>query len=174
MKLRFEKTMQYTHPVVGKTVLDVGCGPGHYSIRLARNGAGAVTGIDFSEEMIGIAQKKAKENNLNDICSFVVNDVFEYQPEKKFDYTVVMGVMDYIDNPEDMIKRIIELTRLKAFFSFPKAGGVLAWQRKLRYRERCPLYLYTRNELEELFSKFKSHHYLIEKISRDFFVTLTI
>jgi hypothetical protein len=51
-------------------------------------------------------------------------------------------------------------------------GGILAAQRKLRYQKRCPLYMYKEKDLIDLFSKFAPLDYKIEKISRDFFVTL--
>ncbi|WP_246601562.1 class I SAM-dependent methyltransferase [Enterococcus alishanensis] len=44
-------------------VLDLGCGPGIYSQRLAEAGY-QVTGIDFSANSIAYAQKKAAEKNL--------------------------------------------------------------------------------------------------------------
>src|SRR5271157_5467507 len=38
MRLRFEKSIEGCNPIQGKSVLDVGCGPGHYSITLAPRG----------------------------------------------------------------------------------------------------------------------------------------
>jgi hypothetical protein len=59
----------------------------------------------------------------------------------------------------------------KAFFSFPVGGGLLAWQRSLRYKSKCDLYLYTEADVRKLFDKSAAKRYDIEKISRDFFVT---
>jgi len=174
MRIRFEKTIQYTDPVIGKTVLDVGCGPGHYAIELAKKGAEKVTGIDFSDEMINIAREKARSNNVNDKCNFIVKDIFEYNVKEKYNYSVVMGVMDYINNPNFFIFKLISLTTEKIFFSFPASDGILALQRRIRYLNRCPLYMYNEKELNKLFEKFQPHQYKIEKIHRDFFVTLTI
>ena len=39
MKLRTERTLAGCSPIEGATVLDVGCGPGHHSVELARRGA---------------------------------------------------------------------------------------------------------------------------------------
>ena len=44
----------------GKTVLDVGCGTGLYSIRLSEGGAD-VTAVDISLKMIEIARRKAQD-----------------------------------------------------------------------------------------------------------------
>lgn len=46
--------------VQGKTVLDVGCGTGLYSIRLSEGGAD-VTAVDISSKMIDIARHKAQD-----------------------------------------------------------------------------------------------------------------
>src|SRR5215471_5714500 len=59
MRLRFEKSVEGCQPIEGKSVLDVGCGPGHYSITLARRGAGRVVGLDFAGGMIQIAAQHA-------------------------------------------------------------------------------------------------------------------
>jgi SAM-dependent methyltransferase len=60
MKLRFEKTIEYSAPVDGKSILDIGCGPGHYAIALSKSGAKNVVGIDFAPEMIKIAKEKSQ------------------------------------------------------------------------------------------------------------------
>ena len=39
MLVRYQKTIAGCQPVAGRSVIDIGCGPGHYSITLARQGA---------------------------------------------------------------------------------------------------------------------------------------
>lgn len=63
MRLRFELTMQACTPLDQLTVLDVGCGPGHYSLALAKQGA-IVTGIDFAPGMISIANLKSQSREV--------------------------------------------------------------------------------------------------------------
>jgi len=38
IRRRFEMTLEACVEIIGKKVLDVGCGPGHYAISLALNG----------------------------------------------------------------------------------------------------------------------------------------
>lgn len=57
-----ENALIFRHAGVvrGKTVLDVGCGTGLYSIRLSEGGAD-VTAVDISSKMIEIARRKAQD-----------------------------------------------------------------------------------------------------------------
>jgi 2-polyprenyl-3-methyl-5-hydroxy-6-metoxy-1,4-benzoquinol methylase len=173
MKLRFGKSIEGCRPVEGKTVLDVGCGPGHYSITLAQRGAAHVTGIDFADGMLKIAEQHAERAGVGSKCEFKVADFSKFTASQPFDYVIVMGFMDYMADPKQIVQRVISLTRSKAFLSFPSAGGFLAWQRRLRYKKRCDLFLYERAELDRLFSGFPEVEAKIEPIARDFFVTLT-
>jgi 2-polyprenyl-3-methyl-5-hydroxy-6-metoxy-1,4-benzoquinol methylase len=174
MRLRFEKSVEGCQPIEGKSVLDVGCGPGHYSITLARRGAGRVVGLDFAEGMIRIAAQHAKEAGVGDRCRFQSGDFLAYQSPQPFDYVIVMGFMDYMAEPRKIVDKVLSLTASRAFFSFPAAGGVLAWQRKMRYKSRCDLFLYTERQLQELFSSFPKVRASIEPIARDFFVTAEV
>lgn len=47
----------------GQSVLDLGCGPGLYALRLAERGL-SVTGVDFSQNSIDYAVEQARERNL--------------------------------------------------------------------------------------------------------------
>jgi 2-polyprenyl-3-methyl-5-hydroxy-6-metoxy-1,4-benzoquinol methylase len=172
MQLRYLKSLEACSPIAGRTVLDVGCGPGHYGIALARRGATHVTGIDFAEGMIELARRQAKSAGVAGCCEFLAGDFQQFKPREAFDYVVVMGFMDYVAEPEALVRRVLSLARGKALFSFPMSGGFLAWQRQLRYRRRCPLYLYSREDLQRLFAKFEGVTVDIQPIARDFFVTV--
>jgi 2-polyprenyl-3-methyl-5-hydroxy-6-metoxy-1,4-benzoquinol methylase len=170
MKLRYIKTIEGCDPINGKSILDVGCGPGHYGIALAKKGAGYTLGIDFSKEMLEIAKQNAQKEGVADKCRFDYGDFMTYHLTEKFDYSIVMGFMDYIKMPEPVIKKVLVYTKTLAFFSFPADGGILAWQRKLRYKKRCNLYMYNIKQVENLFKGLPCKKVEIEKISRDFLV----
>ncbi len=172
MRLRYMRSVEGCQPVEGKTVLDVGCGPGHYSVTLASRGAGRVLGVDFADSMIKLARQKAQEAGVGNKCQFETADFMAYSFGETFDYSLVMGFMDYVSDPRAVIERVLSLTRSKAFFSFPVDGGILAWQRKLRYKSRCDLFMYRRDEIRGLFATAGSSKFGVEKISRDFFVSV--
>jgi SAM-dependent methyltransferase len=174
MKLRFVKSLEGCQPIEGRTVLDVGCGPGHYSISLAQRGAARVVGLDFAEGMLELARERALGAGVGDRCTFQSGDFLAYGAADPFDYVVVMGFMDYMADPKSVVAKVLSLTRSRALFSFPAAGGILGWQRRIRYRNRCSLYLYKRKQLERLFAQFDGVTVRIEQISRDFFVTAAV
>ena len=174
MRLRFQKTIEGCRPFEGKSVLDIGCGPGHYAVTLARCGMADVWGIDFAPAMIALAGEKAAGAGVGDICHFITNDFMGFHFDRVFDYTILMGFMDYISDPGAVIERALSLTSDRAFFSFPAAEGILAWQRRRRYRHKCDLYMYRRREIPELFRGLNYENIKIEKLSRDYFVTVEI
>ncbi len=174
MKLRFDKTMEGCYPIEGKSVIDIGCGPGHYSVTLAKMGAEYVYGIDFAKGMIDLARKHAEQAGVGNKCKFVLGDFITSSLNNKLDYSIVMGFMDYVEKPGELIERVLSITKSKAFFSFPVDNGFLAWQRKLRYKKRCDLFMYNREQLNNLFSSVSCKEVEIEKVSRDFFVTVLL
>jgi len=169
---RFQKTIEECKPIEGRSVLDIGCGTGRYGVSLAAAGADYVLGVDFAEKMIKLAQRKAIRHNVSDKCKFKVADFANCDFDRKFDYVVAMGFMDYVDAPEAVIMKVRTITAVKAMFSFPASQGLLAWQRKIRYRHKCPLYLYKQDQIRRLFADVDDKKLRIESISRDYYVTL--
>lgn len=172
VRLRFQRVFQQIGPLDGCRVLDIGCGSGTYSVEAVRAGASHVTGIDLSTKMIQLATDRATTSGVRDRCNFKAMDFMDNPPEGKFDFIIAMGVMDYVSDPAAFLARVTERFTKKAFLSFPKSGGILAWQRRWRYRKRCPLYLYSQPEIVKLLTEFPGMGWMIEPVARDWFVTL--
>ena len=173
MKLRFEKTIE-SIPQNAGSVIDIGCGAGHFCISLAKKGIQKIQGIDYSENMIQLAKKHASETNTENQITYSVEDFMKYSPSAKYDYSIVMGFVEYFEKPEIIIKKAIDLTNKKIFISFPEKQGFLAWQRKVRYKSKCFLKLYDRKDIIELMEAVKARNYTIDKLSRDYFVTISL
>jgi SAM-dependent methyltransferase len=171
MRLRYLKSIEGCEPVQNRSVLDIGSGPGHYSVELARRGASRVLGIDFADGMLAIAREAAVRAGVQDRCTFQRMDFLRDEFNESFDYVIAMGFMDYVAQPETAIRKMLGLTRVRAFFSFPLDGGLLAWQRKLRYRARCDLYMYTEDQVRKLFAGTTATRVDVTRIDRDLFVT---
>jgi len=85
-----------------RSILDGGCGTGGHAIPLAKRGY-EVTGVDFSEEMIGVAREKASKNGSN--IDFNLMDLRKLHLNKKFDACISMfTVVGYIVENEDVEK----------------------------------------------------------------------
>jgi tRNA (mo5U34)-methyltransferase len=81
-----------------KTVLDIGCNAGFYSIEMKRRGAARVLGIDFDERYLAQAKFAAETLGLEiDFQKLSVYDVHELG--EKFDVVIFMGVLYHLRHP---------------------------------------------------------------------------
>lgn len=90
----------------GEKVLDIGGGPGRYSLWLAEKGC-EVTLFDLSPGNIAFACGKAQERGLplKTVCGNAMDEAL--YPEEKFDHVLVMGPMYHIFREEDR-RKVIE------------------------------------------------------------------
>ena len=71
----------------GDSVLDLGCGPGLYSARLAERGL-RVTGVDYSRRSIDYAAEFARQNNLN--IHYRYQDYLALEDENQYDAALLI------------------------------------------------------------------------------------
>ncbi|MDY0278834.1 MAG: class I SAM-dependent methyltransferase [Acholeplasma sp.] len=87
-----------------KSILDLGCGTGNHTLRLAERGY-QVSGVDRSEDMLSIARAKSQEKQLS--CEFFQSDIREFRVSKKFDVIIMMfAVLGYHLENEDVLKAL--------------------------------------------------------------------
>lgn len=70
----------------GAQILDLGCGPGFYTHRLAELGFHC-TGVDFSPASVSWARLQAQNANLN--IDYVQQDIRTYWPDRPFDFIMM-------------------------------------------------------------------------------------
>src|SRR3954453_3054532 len=81
--------------LTGKSVLDIGCNGGFYSIEMKRRGASRVLGIDFDEDYLAQARFAAAAAGLDiQLQRLSVYDVARLG--EKFDVVVFMGVLYHL------------------------------------------------------------------------------
>lgn len=106
---RLEKELVFSLMDVkpGKTSLDVGCGTGNYTIELAKRGL-KTTGIDSSEEMLALAEEKARRKGLE--ITFQRADAMNLPfPESSFEMVISTGLLCFLVEPETAL---IEMHRV--------------------------------------------------------------
>lgn len=173
MLLRFKRSLEACAPAEGKTMLDVGCGPGHYCVALAQSGARRVVGVDEAPAMIELARKRAEACGVGNRCEFVCTTWEAFRNPGGFDHAICMGFLEYQAEPGAAVARVLAHTRISAVFSLPDRLGILAWQRRLRYRFKTALHMYTEAEVNTLFSQVPGlADFAVERLERDFFVTV--
>ncbi|MGI6486052.1 MAG: class I SAM-dependent methyltransferase [Tepidanaerobacteraceae bacterium] len=96
-------------PKKGMHVLDVGCGTGNFSLKLARMGL-KVTGIDISDNMLKVAENKARAEGL--IIDFINMDAHDMKFEdNSFDAVISMAVIEFICEPEKTLKEMFRVVK---------------------------------------------------------------
>ena len=175
MRIRFDLAQQYAANPTIKTVLDVGCGSGVYCEALLEKGK-TVTGIDIAEGMLTLAKEKTKRFNNSGKIEYIHDGYLNHRFNQEFDAAILTGFFDYIQNPLDIFKKLeTDITR-EIYMSFPKSGGFLGWQRKIRYSWRkCPLFYYSEKDIQQLLKKMGwENKATITSIKRDFFVRVVL
>lgn len=82
----------------GKTVLDIGCNAGFYSLEMKRRGADRVLGIDTDEHYLAQARYAAEISTLD--VTFRHMSVWEVASlEERFDLVIFMGVLYHLRHP---------------------------------------------------------------------------
>jgi 2-polyprenyl-3-methyl-5-hydroxy-6-metoxy-1,4-benzoquinol methylase len=150
---RYETTMTESGDVRDKSVLDIGCGSGIYSVELARRGARRVLGLDFSEPMLAIARTSAGKFGVADQVEFVRDEFLAHDfGSERFDVSIAMGIFDYLEHPEPFLAKMSKLTRGTLLASFPKFSSVRGTARRLRYRltGRGDVYYYSPERVRQL------------------------
>lgn len=84
--------------LTGKTVLDIGCNAGFYSIEMKRRGADRVVGIDSDERYL--AQARYASGVLGEEIEFRNMSVYDVGSlGEKFDVVIFMGVLYHLRHP---------------------------------------------------------------------------
>jgi 2-polyprenyl-6-hydroxyphenyl methylase/3-demethylubiquinone-9 3-methyltransferase len=93
-------------PLVGKTVLDVGCGGGILTESMARRGA-RVTGIDLSEKALRVAELHLLESKLD--VQYKYSSVEDCVGA--FDVVTCMELLEHVPDPASMVGACARLVR---------------------------------------------------------------
>jgi ubiquinone/menaquinone biosynthesis C-methylase UbiE len=92
----------------GMKVLDIGCATGFISKDIAAivEKNGKVTGIDNTESLI-LSGKESHQNITN--LELIHVDLFDFNPEEKFDLIVSARVLQWLNNPKEALLKMKSL-----------------------------------------------------------------
>ena len=110
----------------GSSLLDVGCGTGHFSRRFSRLGL-SVTGIDPDREVLDFARTQG-----SDIHYMQVNALELPFPDKAFDYTIAVTSLCFIDDPLQVLREMWRVTRHALVLGLLNRHSLLHWKKKGR------------------------------------------
>ncbi|HYC73355.1 TIGR04290 family methyltransferase [Brevundimonas sp.] len=96
------KFARFAHAIpadmTGKSVLDIGCNAGFYSIEMKRRGAGRVLGVDFDDRYLAQARFAAEVEEAD--IEFRKLSVYDLAALKeRFDLVIFMGVLYHLRHP---------------------------------------------------------------------------
>ena len=103
--------------IAGKKILDIGCGTGLLSVKLAKQN-GLVTGVDISPDMLSVATDRAKSLNLP--VTFVEQPMQQITGFSDFDVAVIaIDSLNYVIEEEEVIQTF------RNIYDSLAVGGVL-------------------------------------------------
>lgn len=160
----------------GRSVLDVGTGPGRYPIELLRRGAERSMGIDIAPEMIEIARREATAAGFGDRADWVVAEFLDWRGEnpdgtpQQFDAVIATGYFDYMADPEPQLAKMIRHCKGRVLASFPKRWEARVPLRILRFKlQNGFVRFYSRGDVVSLFRRVGKLPYLsVVDLGRDY------
>lgn len=108
--LRLKYIESRAQGLLGKKVLDVGCGGGILSESMARSGA-IVTGIDMSSEPLNVARLHLYESGLQIEYQQITAEALANSAAGSFDIVTCMEMLEHVPNPASVIQACQRLVK---------------------------------------------------------------
>jgi cyclopropane fatty-acyl-phospholipid synthase-like methyltransferase len=150
MFIRFAMTFDVLGSLQDRTVLDIGCGSGPYVLEALKRRARHVTAVDPAPNMLELAGQRLAQAGQSDRCT-LVNGYFPNVTLTPCDHAIVMGVMDYIEDPVPFLAALKPLVTRSAAVSFSSTHWARTPFRKFRYDlRRCPVFFYQEAQIRNI------------------------
>jgi len=109
---RINAAMVTAYDFRGKSVIDLGCGDGTYTVDLALAGAAKVVGVEPAAAAVARAQKLADSLNLSS-CVFRVGSIYDLKLRDDvkdiFDVAILRGVLHHLPDPQKAVALAVAL-----------------------------------------------------------------
>jgi len=143
---------EFISGLIGKKVLDIGCGAGQITDYLTQKGLDTI-GIDFSQELLKIA----KQNFPN--SKFILADICEYEHNEQVDGIITKDMLFHLSD-EDLIKVLQKFKnilksngKLCIIMEMPKVAGEKIYVEEFNDKYQIYYNYLTSEKLKELLKK---------------------
>ena len=131
--------------VPGEIWADVGCGPGFFTIPLARR-VKKVFAVDIQAPMLGILQQRLQEAGVSNVEILLSGENHIPLPDRAVDSTLLVNVFHEVQDAEAFFRELVRITRRRVV--------IVDWK-----REEMPM----GPPLEERLSEFAVHNFLVAR-----------
>jgi SAM-dependent methyltransferase len=112
-------------PDPGTSLLDIGCGTGHFTRRFARGLSGRVVGLDPNRDWLAYAQAHAASGER-----YVAGRAEALPfPDKSFDYAVSVTALCFVADQARALRELVRVTRRRFALGLLNRHSLLYWQR---------------------------------------------
>ena len=107
----------------GQKVLEVGCGPGFFTIPAAKivGEKGSVYALDINPVAVETVRRKIKENNLKNVQVLLADASETCLPDKSIDVAFLFGVIHALDNIDAVMQEMHRVLKTKGVLSVQKS-----------------------------------------------------
>ena len=135
----------------GTEVLDLGCGIGRWSRRLARRGANVV-GVDLAPSMIDEAKRRTARACLQDRVDYRVGDLRTLALDRTFDVVLAVTVLQHILDDAGFARAAANVARHLA----PRGRAVLLEAAPSRANASCDTQVFRARTAEQYLAAFQA------------------
>jgi 2-polyprenyl-3-methyl-5-hydroxy-6-metoxy-1,4-benzoquinol methylase len=178
-ELAYDYIVNVVRQPAESTALDIGCGIGANSVRLARRGY-RVTAADYSESIIGPAHENVEKKGLADRIDIRREDILNLSfPDNQFDLVLCWGVLMHIPDAQRAVEQLIRVAKPGGYIVLeeidmhaPEARLMNAYWRLLKGKKikanRTPAGVEHRCDLEgeTLFWRHADPRWLVDEFAR--------
>ena len=112
-------------PEPGSSLLDIGCGTGHFTRLFARDIQGSVVGIDPNEEWLSYARSHAASGE-----GYVVARAEALPfPDRAFEFSVSVTALSFVRDQEQALRELIRVTRRRFVLGLLNRRSLLYFQK---------------------------------------------
>ncbi|MGD9161775.1 MAG: class I SAM-dependent methyltransferase [Desulfobacteraceae bacterium] len=108
----------------GSTAMDIGCGPGFFTIDMAKlvGPEGKVIAVDLQEKMLSHVRKKAKKHNVEDRIQFFKCEQDRIGYKQKADFILALYMVHETPSPRNLLEEMKAMINEngKIFIAEPK------------------------------------------------------